>query len=111
MANAQAKPILWSVGDDVDGGTSVVNISKDIAWLATSSIIESLLAPRSPKRNWDLVMLRLGLMEYSLYWNAVGQNEDQSNDVHDHEGSNDDILHIEIRLATLSNTNQHPTDA
>lgn len=46
-----------------------------------------------------------------LHGDAIDQNKDQSNDIHKHEHSDDHILYIEVRLAALRHSNQHPTDA
>jgi len=46
-----------------------------------------------------------------LHGDAVDQNEDQSDNVHEHECGNDNILYVEVNFTATCHSNQHPTDA
>jgi hypothetical protein len=53
---------------------------------------------------------RISEQGFILDRNAVDQNEDQRNDVHQNKHSNDDVLHINIRFSSFRHTDQHPAD-
>lgn len=48
--------------------------------------------------------------KFILHGNAIDQDENQCDDVHQSEQGNDGILDIDVKLPPLGNTNQHPTD-
>lgn len=97
------------VGKDVDSSTRVVHIGKDIAWLAMA-VFESFSVPCSPGRRSASVLLSYP-WRHLLHRDTVSQNEDKSDDVHEHECNNDGILDVKVLFAPASYSHQHPTDA
>jgi hypothetical protein len=98
------------VGENVDSSTRVVHIGKDIACFAMASIFESFSVPCGPERRSAYVLLGCP-WRHLLHRDTVSQDEDQSDDVHDHECSNDGILDVKVLFAPTSDSHQHPTDA
>lgn len=82
------------VSHNVHGGSGVVDIRQDVGRFTASF---SLFNNRS--------------VPHGLGGNAIGEDENQRDDIHHCEDRDRCILNVDIHLPALGHSNQHPTDA